>query len=58
MNQENSVFQKQPYEKPRLRVIDLTAEEVLAVGCKTTSSGNAPGKPPPCMRAGCAKLGS
>ena len=28
---------KQPYEKPCLRVIDLAAEEVLAVGCKANS---------------------
>ena len=25
---------KQPYEKPRLRTIELVADEVLAVGCK------------------------
>jgi hypothetical protein len=25
---------KQNYEKPRLRVIELAAEEVLATGCK------------------------
>ena len=25
---------KQPYEKPRLRTIDLAAEEILAAGCK------------------------
>ena len=30
---------KQPYEKPVLRVIDLAAEEVLAVGCKTQRAG-------------------
>ena len=27
---------KQVYEKPKLRVIELAAEEVLAVGCKTS----------------------
>lgn len=27
---------KLTYEKPRLRVIELAAEEVLAVGCKTS----------------------
>jgi hypothetical protein len=27
---------KQSYEKPMLRVIDLSAEEVLSVGCKTS----------------------
>ena len=30
---------KRPYEKPVLRVIELAAEEVLAVGCKTQSAG-------------------
>jgi hypothetical protein len=29
----------QPYEKPRLRAIELSAEEVLGVGCKTVSGG-------------------
>ena len=28
---------KQPYEKPRLRTIELSAEEVMAVGCKMVS---------------------
>ena len=28
---------KQPYEKPELVRIELKAEEVLAVGCKTTA---------------------
>jgi len=32
--------EKQKYEKPRLRTIELAAEEVLAIGCKT-----APGAP-------------
>lgn len=27
---------KQPYEKPRLRTIKLSADEVLATGCKTS----------------------
>ena len=30
---------KQPYEKPRLRTIELAAEEVLATGCKVAGSG-------------------
>jgi len=34
------VREKKTYEKPRLRTIELAAEEVLAVGCKT-----APGAP-------------
>ena len=39
---------KQAYEKPRLRMIELAAEEVLATGCKTFSGdlsgvGGSPG---------------
>jgi hypothetical protein len=36
---EKKQKKKQPYEKPRLRTIELAAEEVLATGCKTLSSG-------------------
>jgi len=28
---------RQPYEKPTLRLIELAAEEVLSIGCKTNS---------------------
>lgn len=45
----------QPYEKPRLRVIELTADEVMAVGCKTVSTrGPFKAQPPcaPCLRVG------
>jgi len=46
------------YERPRLRVIELAAEEVLAKGCKTFSS-TAPGQiAPPCWFAMCAQQGS
>jgi len=31
---DNAGTHKKPYGKPRLRTIDLAAEEVLAVGCK------------------------
>jgi hypothetical protein len=49
---------KQAYEKPRLRSIELAAEEVLAVGCKTVSQ-TAPNNPsPPCMIRHCAGKGS
>lgn len=27
---------RQPYEKPELRLIELAAEEVLAIGCKSS----------------------
>lgn len=30
---------KRDYEKPMLRVVDLAAEEVLAVGCKLAEGG-------------------
>ena len=47
----------QPYEKPRLRVIELAAEEVLAVGCKTNAGGPNPA-PPQCAAGGCFQVGS
>lgn len=51
---------RQPYEKPRLRTIELAAEEVLAVGCKTVSVGNPDvGIPSPCGIANhCSEVGS
>ena len=30
---------KRPYEKPRLRTIELVADQVLGVGCKTYLGG-------------------
>jgi hypothetical protein len=35
MQHNNNEEPKQPYEKPKVRVIELSAEEVLSVGCKT-----------------------
>ena len=29
---------KKDYQKPEIQVIDLAADEVLAIGCKTTTS--------------------
>jgi hypothetical protein len=46
------------YEKPKLRIIELAAEEVLAVGCKTAFSGSAVGGGPVCMIRHCAGNGS
>jgi len=40
-SQQNKKKIKQPYQKPRLRTIELAADEVLAVGCKIT--GMSPG---------------
>lgn len=49
---------KQPYEKPGLRIIELAAEEVLAIGCKTVTGGGSVPVAIPCNAAGCAQLGS
>ncbi len=45
-----------PYEKPRLRIIELAAEEVLAIGCKTSSSSAL--LAPTCTANRCVGLGS
>jgi hypothetical protein len=42
---------KQPYRKPRLRTIELTAEEVLGAGCKTLAGGGV--APPSCVAGNC-----
>jgi|WetSurMetagenome_2_1015567.scaffolds.fasta_scaffold00663_11 hypothetical protein len=46
------------YERPSLRVIELAADEVLAVGCKTVSRTAAGNSAPPCMLNNCAQKGS
>jgi hypothetical protein len=38
----SSVQDRLAYEKPRLLVVDLVAEEVLAVGCKLESGPGGP----------------
>jgi hypothetical protein len=43
----------QPYEKPMLRIIELAAEEVMGIGCKSNSTGGYTA--PPCV---CSALGS
>ncbi|HUL77402.1 MAG TPA: hypothetical protein VL691_09085 [Vicinamibacteria bacterium] len=49
---------REPYEKPELVVIDLKAEEVLAVGCKTVGRSGV-GNFPVCGRLqGCNQQGS
>ncbi len=50
---------KASYEKPELVVVDLKAEEVLAVGCKMVGRaavGSA--APPVCMTNNCSQRGS
>jgi len=50
---------RQPYERPQIKVIELVAEEVLAVGCKGPALGTASGAiSPPCMIRNCARSGS
>jgi hypothetical protein len=49
---------KEPYEKPSLKILNLMAEEVLAVGCKNVGLPAAAGPSPPCMIQGCAQNGS
>jgi hypothetical protein len=56
--EETKVKKTYPYEKPKLTIIELAAEEVLAVGCKTASGGSAVGGGPTCMFRHCAGLGS
>jgi len=48
---------KTPYEKPRLRAIELAAEEVLGIGCKLESGGFAPAGPT-CISNNCTQAGS
>lgn len=45
------------YEKPKLRIIDLAADEVLAVGCKQQYSGSARSSSP-CVAVPCGYKGS
>jgi hypothetical protein len=45
------------YEKPRLRIIELVAEEVLAIGCKTVASTNV-GREACGFAINCVSLGS
>jgi len=40
-NRDKDKQPRQPYEKPGLKTIELAADEVLAIGCKTQSSGKA-----------------
>jgi hypothetical protein len=48
---------KEPYTKPRLRVINIEADQVLGVGCKLDSGGSAFGASP-CPANFCAEAGS
>ena len=56
--EEKREHSRQPYEKPRLRVIELAAEEVLAKGCKTISATAPMQIAPPCWLMACSQMGS
>lgn len=58
-SRENREKTKKTYKKPRLRTIELVAEEVLAIGCKQVTSGTAVGGPPSCtIPTQCFQAGS
>ena len=50
-DKEKAATSKQAYEKPKLRTIELLAEEVLGVGCKNSAS--TPGPIGLCTSGGC-----
>jgi len=49
---------RQPYEKPGLRAIELVAEEVLGVGCKLDDGGEPAPLGTNCTDGGCAEAGT
>lgn len=61
-NRQIDKKEKQVYIKPEITEIDLAAEEVLAVGCKTATAPGGNGIPfppqPNCVLQGCSQAGS
>ena len=49
---------RRPYQAPQVARVNLEAEEVLAVGCKTLTWGSAPEAPYNCTARGCLEAGS
>ena len=49
---------KSSYEKPRLNIIELAAEEVLAAGCKVAGGANNVGRPSCGIGNRCSTRGS
>jgi hypothetical protein len=49
---------KRFYEKPELTVIDFSADEVMAVGCKVSSGGTSKLASPGCFVSSCFQVGS
>ena len=50
---ETKKEQKRLYKKPKLRTIELAAEEVLGVGCKTVTGPSNVGIPTSCNATVC-----
>ena len=48
---------RRPYQAPELTRVRLEADQVLGIGCKTTSGGSASGASP-CTTGSCAAEGS
>jgi hypothetical protein len=58
-NNTKKKIMKSGYEKPQLNIIELAAEEVLAVGCKMQPSATINVNNPSCgIGAGCITRGS
>ena len=57
MTDRNASVEKKAYEPPSLRKVNLAADEVLAVGCKTAQGGFNSGASP-CRLRKCVKNGS
>ena len=57
-NDKEKDSQKQPYQKPWLRIIELAAEEVMAAGCKTASTTSTGVNGLPCASGACVNVGS
>lgn len=55
---DKSSTTKKNWEKPQVRTIRLTAEEVLAVGCKMPAGANAVGLPSCGIGRPCSTRGS
>lgn len=49
---------KRLYEKPELTVIDFSADEVMAVGCKVSTGGSSKLATPGCFVNSCFQEGS
>ncbi|RJP84278.1 MAG: hypothetical protein C4518_20505 [Desulfobacteraceae bacterium] len=49
---------KKSYQKPEVKAIDLAAEEVLSVGCKTATAPGTGLSPITCVASPCAAVGS